>query len=108
MSVFFSGYLNSDSFYCYVFKFTNLFFCNMSSAINQTQCIFHYILISRSLSFLISSMSLLNFLDIQTIIITVVSLPANSNICFKFKSVLMDISPHYKLCFSPFCIPSNP
>lgn len=46
-------------------------------------------------------MSLLNFLDIRTIpIITVLSLSANSNIRFRFKSVLMDFSPQYKLYFT--------
>lgn len=59
------------------------------------------LVLSLDLHLLKSSMSLLNFWEIQTIpMITVMSLSAYSNICFGFKSVLIDFSPQYKLCFT--------
>lgn len=97
-----------DSFYCYAFKFTNIFFCNVYSPIIPPTAFFiSDILVFISVSLIwvflyIYSVFLLNVFNIRNTVATVLmSLPANSNICDSCRLVPTDCFPHYNSCFIP-------
>lgn len=102
-----------DGFYCYS---SLLFFFLLQCLICcQSHPVYFYFKLYSShleiwfLSFILS-MFLLNFLNIQNIVITVLmSLSSNSNICVTLGllSIAFFFSFHYDLCFPPSFIPSN-
>ena len=89
LSFFFFKKKSCFSVFHFEAQFSDLFFCNVRSAINPTQCLFHLrmVLISRSpfWVFFMSSKSLLTFWNIpNTEIITIlIFLSANSDICIR-------------------------
>ena len=103
---FFSLYFVLDGFYCYVFKVTNLFFYDVYSAVNPSQCTSHpqhHIFQEFKLGLFISSISLLNILYLSCTLL---------NICnIIIIIVLFSLSTHSSLLiflskwavFSCFC-----
>lgn len=99
-----------DSFHYYAFEFTNLFFYKVQSTINPIQCIFHlgdysFQLCKFDLGLSkVSSMSVVNFLNIWKAVITVLmSLSANSNIYASYSLVSTDLLFLLQVIFSFLC-----